>query len=138
MPAAARRVLFVESDESLRFLVHRVLSRTGIEADVVGEAAEAISRLAAQKYQVVAVDLVAGRGEGYPVVRALSLIPAASRPIVIATGDPEGDPHLDAEVISLVVRKPYDVQALSELIASSMSPEAAGAPDAREEGLPLC
>jgi CheY-like chemotaxis protein len=138
MVANTRRILFVESDESLRLLVQRVLSRYGVEADLAAEAPEAIRRLAAGKYQVVVVDLLADGGEAYELVRALSMIPPATRPIVIATGDPAGDARLDADVISLVVRKPYDVQALSELITSSMSLEMNRGGDHRDDGLHLC
>lgn len=121
MPAGDRRVLFVESDESLRLLVQRVLGRSAIETDLVGEAPDAIGRLAAEKYQVVIVDLTPQSPTAYEVVRALSLISPATRPIVIATGDPTGDTRLDAEVVSLVIRKPYDVQALADIVRSSMA-----------------
>jgi CheY-like chemotaxis protein len=138
MSAATRRILFVDSDESLRLLVQRVLARFGIAVEAVADAPAAIRQLAAEKYQVVVVDLLATGGEAYAIVRALAMIPAATRPIVIATGDPVGDPRLDAEVISLIVRKPYDVQALSEMIVSSMSLEIGRGMDARDEGLSLC
>ena len=138
MSAAARRVLFVEGDESLRLLVQRVLSRGGIEADLTGEAHDAIRRLATEKYQVVVIDLVANDSTPHEVIRALSLIPPRTRPVVIATGDPSGNSRLDAEVISLVLRKPYDVQALAEIIGSSISIDLGAIPNEADEGLPLC
>jgi CheY-like chemotaxis protein len=137
MPAATRRVLFVESDESLRLLVQRVLGRSGIETDAAGEAPDAIRHLAAEKYQVVIIDLTANGGAAYEVVRALSLIPPGTRPIAIAIGDPAGDSRLDPEVVSLVLRKPYDVQALADIVSSSMSIEVGGGADAADEGLRL-
>ena len=138
MPSMSRRVLFVEGDDSLRLLVQRVLSRAGIQADLASEAPEAIRRLAAEKYQVVVLDLVANGETQDEVVRALSLIPPPARPVVIATGDPSGESRLDAEVISLVLRKPYDVQALAEIIGSSLSIDLGAGANAADEGVTIC
>jgi len=121
MPAATRRILFVDTDESLRLLIQRVLTRYGIEVDVVGEAQEAIAKLAAETYQVVVVDLLQTKDASYGVIRAVALMPLSQRPVVIATGDPAADSRADAEVISLIIRKPYDVQSLVEMIVASLT-----------------
>jgi DNA-binding NtrC family response regulator len=137
VPASTRRILLVESDESLRRLVHYVLARAGMDADLAADAPEAIRALAAEKYQIVVIDLAQHDGSPHDVVHALSLIAPATRPVVIATGDPTMDTRLDAEVISLVVRKPYDVQALAEIVRSTLTMELAGDPAAADEGVRL-
>ncbi|MCU1349730.1 MAG: hypothetical protein JWO56_2760 [Acidobacteria bacterium] len=121
MTDASRRILFVEKDESLRLLIRRVLGRYAIEADVVAEAHEAIAKLAVEKYQVVVVDLLPTDQSAYGVIRAVGLMRQAMRPVVIATGDPAADARVDPEVISLIIRKPYDVQSLADMILASIA-----------------
>lgn len=137
VPAFSRRVLVVESDDSLRRLVQYVLARAGMEAAVAADAPEAIRALAAEKYQVVVIDLAHDDGTPSDVVHALSLIAPASRPVVIATGDPTMDSRLDAEVISLVLRKPYDLQALAEIVRSTLALDLGGGDAAADEGARL-
>lgn len=117
--------------------MHYVLARAGMDADLAADAPEAIRALAAEKYQIVVIDLAQHDGSPHDVVHALSLIAPATRPVVIATGDPTMDTRLDAEVISLVVRKPYDVQALAEIVRSTLTMELAGDPAAADEGVRL-
>jgi CheY-like chemotaxis protein len=139
VPALTPRILFVERDESLRLLVQRVLSRHAITVDSVAEPQEAIRHLAEATYRVVVVDLMPNADAAYEVVRALSRIPAMQRPIIVATGDPFPDARLDAEVISLIVRKPYDVQSLAEMIVASIAVAIAGPLDAQyDHEMPAC
>lgn len=108
-----------------------------MEADVAVDAPEAIRALANEKYRVVIIDLAASDGAPHEVVHALSLIAPAQRPVVIATGDPAMETRLDAEVISLIVRKPYDVQALTEIVGATLSMESGNAAAATDEGARL-
>lgn len=105
--------------------------------DLAADAPEAIRALASERYRVVIIDVAATDTAPHEVVHALSLIASPQRPVVIATGDPAMESRLDAEVISLVVRKPYDVQALAEIVSATMAMEAGNAAAANDEGARL-
>lgn len=118
MMSSSRRVLFVEREESLQRLIAHVLGRIGIEADSAKDGPAAIKLLARERYCVVLLDVLDAAEACYEVIRAMKLIPLKDRPVVIAASDPEPHPKLDPDIVSLVIRKPYDVEAVADVVTA--------------------
>lgn len=92
-----------------------MLRRRGVEVDTATRVEEARQKLRVQRYFLVMLDRRLPDGDGADLLPQIrELVP---RPVVIvATGAP--DDALDSDGVSHVIRKPYDVQALTELITN--------------------
>jgi two-component system OmpR family response regulator len=65
------RVLVVEDEEKLANLLRRGLRREGMAVDVVGDAAEALTRATSTSYDVILLDVMLPGASGLDVCRAL-------------------------------------------------------------------
>lgn len=112
-----RQVLIVDDDDAIRSLLRLVAERRGFSVDIAVDGAEALERLDECTYDLAIVDLMMPRVSGYELVdrmRARGEHPA----IVIATAMTEtliGE--LDAAVVHSIVRKPFDVEMIGELMS---------------------
>lgn len=91
-----RRALVVDDDAAIRVLVKRILKRNGFDVDTVRDGAEAIEKLMQESYDVIALDLMMPRIDGFGVVKYL----LDHRPELIA---------------HVVVMTAFGAQALSEV-----------------------
>ncbi len=66
-----RRALIVDDDAAIRILITRILSRHGLAVDAVCDGAEAIEMLLQHDYDVIALDLMMPRIDGFGVVHYL-------------------------------------------------------------------
>lgn len=116
--ASSRRVLFVERDESLQRLFVRLLTPAGVEVDVAGHPGEGVRLLEREKYCALVLDVTDEPVEALQMIEHLSLLLPAERPVVLAVTDPALGLRLDAEVVSLVIRKPYDIQTVIDVVGA--------------------
>ncbi len=111
-----RRVLVVDDDAELRTLLVRTLDRSGLLADGASDGREALEFLERRRYAVALVDLLMPKMNG---LRLLSQLRAYEpRPVVlVVTGAPDGViDQVDPNLVHGVVRKPFDVDELTELV----------------------
>jgi len=66
-----RRALVVDDDAAIRILITRILSRHGLVVDAVRDGAEAIEMMLQHNYDVIALDLMMPRIDGFGVVHYL-------------------------------------------------------------------
>lgn len=127
------RVLVVDDDRAIRVLVGKIVERAGFPVDTAADGAEAIEKIRVTRYAVCVIDLMMPNVSGYDIVDFISEHCGAERPAVIvitAVADSSAIVRLDGRVVHSVVRKPFDISVLGELItatATSMESE-------REEG----
>ncbi|HEX2061768.1 MAG TPA: response regulator [Thermoanaerobaculia bacterium] len=69
--SAVRRALVVDDDAAIRILVTRLLSREGFTVDAVRDGAEAIEMVLQHDYDVITLDLMMPRIDGFGVVKYL-------------------------------------------------------------------
>lgn len=108
-----RRALVVDDDAAIRILVTRVLSRDGYTVDAVRDGAEAIEMLLQHAYDVIALDLMMPRIDGYGVVKYLiTHRPELLKKVIVMTA-------FGAQVLTKVcppvarfIEKPFDVDRL--------------------------
>lgn len=113
-------VLIVDDDDSLLRLMKRILSRSNIQASTARSVEEALEQLREKKSAVVMTDWNLARGSAQPLLEHLR--GAHPRPIIIVVTGAETPPLQEfAEMISIVVRKPYDALLLGELVANSLA-----------------
>jgi CheY-like chemotaxis protein len=125
------RVLVVDDEPAIRALVTKIVERAGYPVVSARDGAEAIEKLDSDDYAVVVLDLMMPNVDGYGLIE---YIKASSRRrpaiIVISAGDTAALRRLDGAVVHSILRKPFDIDVLGDLIAAAartMEEEAAEA-----------
>ena len=114
------RVLVVDDEPAIRALVAKIVERAGYPVDVARDGAEAIEKLEQNRYAVTVIDLMMPNVDGYSLIEHLK---GAARPrpaiIVISAGDTAALRRLDGAVVHSILRKPFDIDVLGDLIAAA-------------------
>jgi CheY-like chemotaxis protein len=126
------RVLVVDDEPAIRALVARIVERSGHAVDTARDGAEAIERLAERTYAVVVVDLMMPNVDGFSLIEHIKKN-LTRRPAIIAVSaaDSASLRQLDGSVVHSVLRKPFDIDVLGDLItaAANSAEEASTASD---------
>jgi len=113
-------VLIVDDDEAIRTLVMRVFARCGdsVQSAVDGQAA--IGCLQEHDFDLVVLDLMMPRTDGFGVLSYLAARSAAlPRVIVMTAAVPALVQQVPEELILGVIAKPFDLSALADLAAKA-------------------
>ena len=117
---SAARVLVVDDEPAIRALVAKIVERAGLLVDTACNGAEAVAKMGANDYAVVVVDLMMPVLDGFGVVdyvRAMHRVRPAV--IVISAGDSSVLRQLDGSVVHSILRKPFDIDVLGDLIVAA-------------------
>lgn len=114
------RVLVVDDEPAIRALVAKIVDRAGYPVDSARDGAEAIEKLESEVYSVVVLDLMMPNVDGYGLIEYVKSRPGP-RPaiIVISAGDSAALRRLDGSVVHSILRKPFDIDVLGDLIAAA-------------------
>jgi DNA-binding response OmpR family regulator len=110
----------VDDEPAIRALVTKIVERAGLPVDNARDGAEAIEKLDAEPYAVLVVDLMMPNVDGYAVIEHLR-DRAHPRPaiIVITAGETAAIRRLDGSMVHSVLRKPFDIDVLGDLIVAA-------------------
>jgi CheY-like chemotaxis protein len=114
------RVLVVDDEPAIRALIAKIVQRAGFVVDTARDGAEAIEKLGGGDYSVLVIDLMMPNIDGYDVIdhiRTLSMPHPAI--IVITAGDTASIRRLDPGMVHSVLRKPFDIDVLGDLIIAA-------------------
>ena len=114
----AHAVLIVDDDPPLRGLLKELLARAG-EHEVVtcSDGDEAIAILASRTFDVILLDLMMPRRDGYAVIEYLRAHrPQQLRVVLVMTASDEFSGRLDPQVVHGVIPKPFDNDSVVALI----------------------
>ena len=78
------RVLLVEDDSVISFLVEEILVELGLDVVAAGDAAGALAAVGGRRFDLAVIDLGLPDGTGHAVVRAAR---ALSVPVIVSSGD---------------------------------------------------
>ena len=116
-------VLITDDDPGIRGLLATVTLQTGCTVDTAANGYEAIEKLRTGSYDLLLLDLMMPMMSGYDVVEQMKSM--ENRPAVIvvtAIHDDEATVNrLDGGVVSSILRKPFDVGAVSDFIRVTAS-----------------
>lgn len=113
------RVLVVDDDAPIRALVTKIVERAGYIVDNARDGEEAIARINEREYAVMVIDLMMPKVDGYGVIAHLKTMAKRPAVIVITAGDSVAIRQLDGSMVHSVVRKPFDIDVLGDLIAAA-------------------
>jgi CheY-like chemotaxis protein len=112
------RVLVADDDQSIRQLVCTIVNREHLIVDCVADGMEAVEKLEQHEYAVILLDLMMPRLDGFGVIEHLRANPPKRKPVVLvitAYADQKFK-KVDPEIVSGVLRKPFEVQELGNLV----------------------
>ena len=118
-----QRVLVADDDQSIRQLVSTIVRRESFAVDAAADGVEAIECLKKHEYAVVLLDLMMPRMDGFGVIEWLRQNPPLIKPIVIvitAYAD-QRFKEVDSDLVSGVLRKPFEVTELGNLVRACVS-----------------
>jgi CheY-like chemotaxis protein len=122
-------VLIVDDDESIRTLLRRSLQRLGLVCTEARDGVEALERLQTIDCVVILLDMMMPRldGQGF-LERFAESRREEQQPVVIgvsASGEEELR-RAKGDALHAIVRKPFDVRDLAEVVALCVSIRRAG------------
>lgn len=120
MESGDARVLVVDDEPAIRALVTKIIQRAGLHADGARDGAEAITMLDAADYAVVVVDLMMPNVDGHGVIAHIKARPKPHPAvIVISAADPTALRRLDGSMVHSIIRKPFDIDVLADLVLAA-------------------
>lgn len=122
-----RRVLVVDDEAAIRALVAKIVERAGLPVDVARDGVDAITKLDECRYAVIVLDLMMPNLDGYGLIEHIKGR-GGERPaiIVVSAGDSAALRRLDGSMVHSIVRKPFDIDVLGDLITAAAGVEAGG------------
>jgi diguanylate cyclase (GGDEF)-like protein len=111
------RILVAEDDDLIRNLLRLIAQRCGEIVDAAPDGRAALALLELHRYDVVLLDLMMPEVNGYEIIQHVRTFP--ERPAVIVVTAMVGDRYLelDADIVTAVVHKPFDVDALADIVS---------------------
>jgi DNA-binding response OmpR family regulator len=122
MTSERPRVLVVDDEPAIRALVAKIIERAGLSVDTAQDGSVAIEKLAENNYAVIVLDLMMPILDGYGLIEHLKAR-GGPRPaiIVVSAGDSASLRMLDGAVVHSIIRKPFDIDVLSDLVVAAAS-----------------
>ena len=117
-PAAVSQILIAEDDGALRELLRVILGREGFSATLAADGEEAVKLLKDEPFELMLLDLMMPRKNGFEVLDLLAHQPDLRPRFVLlmtAATDQFLEPALHYDVQG-VLRKPFDVRELTRMI----------------------
>ena len=113
-------VLIVEDDVPTQKLLQAVLRREGLRSEVAGNGGEAIEALRLQPFAAVVLDMMMPSFSGHDVVQFLSSTADPPPVVVCSAAGARALDGLDPNVVKAVVRKPFDIEDLTNAIRAAV------------------
>ncbi len=117
---SAGKVLVVDDEVPIRALVAKVIERAGLLVETAKDGVEAIEKLKGGDYDVVVVDLMMPNVDGQGVIEFVKQLPGSRPAVIVASaGDPYALHKLDGSVVHSILRKPFEIDVLGDLIVAA-------------------
>ena len=111
------RVLVADDETSIRTLVSKVLKRAGFEPVEAFDGQDAIEHLDREQYDVLVLDLMMPRVDGFGVVEHLiETKPEMMEKTVVMTAFPKAAARERLHHLCCIVSKPFEVSELVSLV----------------------
>lgn len=117
-PPNGKRVLIADDDPAMRRLFETLSRRAGVECDSAANGPEAIAALKERDYEVLFLDIMMPRIDGWGVLDYLRSHPAQARPAIFIVTSITGQTLsvADREIVQGIIYKPFDTNEVAALI----------------------
>jgi DNA-binding response OmpR family regulator len=114
------RVLVADDEAAIRALVAKIIERAGFAVDTARDGREAIDKHNESEYDVLVIDLMMPNIDGYGVVDFLRERGGPQPAVILVTAaDAAAVRKLDGAFVHSVLRKPFDIDVLADLISAA-------------------
>jgi two-component system response regulator CpxR len=112
-----RKILVIDDDLAIRVLLQAVLTRMDFVVDLAEDGEIGLQRLAERQYDLVLLDLMMPRVNGYEFLQRVRKS-AAPQPhvIVFTAAGQRGVDKLPAESVCASILKPFDLESFIDMI----------------------
>lgn len=109
-----KKALVVDDDDAIRTMLAKVVSRQGVEVDTASDGVEAIERIDSDGYDVIVLDLMMPRVDGYGVLAHMKEHhPDKLGCTIVASAVPESEVLRRFNMpVYRIHAKPFDMQKL--------------------------
>jgi CheY-like chemotaxis protein len=117
-------VLIIDDDPGIRELLRTLTERLGCTAVTACNGSEAMQKLEQDTFDLLLLDLMMPVMSGYDVVEQLRAMTTPRPAVIVVTAgheDARSLERLDGRVVSSIVRKPFDISAVSDFIQVTAS-----------------
>jgi CheY-like chemotaxis protein len=122
MSSPRKTALIAEDDAALRRMMVTLLRPLDVQIDEAADGLEAVERLRERRYDVVIVDLMMPRVDGYSVIRYLEEKDPQARAIVTSAVQGEAlAPVVRSNVVRGVLSKPFDIDEFSSSVREAIA-----------------
>jgi len=121
-----KRILLVDDEPTFAHTLKEFLIFSGYEVDIVSDGAEAMSRLRFRAPDLLILDIMMPKMDGYVFARKMKTDPKLKNvPILVITAVPEmrGKKVMDSLGAMAYIEKPMDNQQLLKAISDILSPK---------------
>ncbi len=117
-----KMILVVDDDDGVRSLVRAVLRRHGHNVDTARDGAEALQKIKQDGYSLILLDLMMPKIDGLEVMRKIEDegIVSEALIVVMTAADDSLIAQLDRRRVHGVIRKPFDIEELAEIVTESI------------------
>jgi len=110
--------LIVDDDLPTQQLLAALMRRNGLGSVIASNGAEAVGRIAQGGLAIVILDLMMPEVDGHQVIEYIQRENRGVPVIVCTAAGPRVTDSLDRRVVRAIVRKPFDINEMTALIAS--------------------
>lgn len=116
------KVLIVDDDDGIRSLLSAVCKRVGYDCDNAEDGSVALEKMRSESFDVVLLDLMMPKVNGYQVIDALREMEDRPQVIVVtAQGAKTTTGIEDGEVVRAVIHKPFDLDDVTSLLITAVN-----------------
>ena len=114
-------MLIVEDDEATQKLLSAVLTRSGFRSDTASNGAAAIEMLFKADYAAIVLDMMMPGSGGHEVIEYIARAGRITPVVICSAAGSASFGDFDPAIVRAVIRKPFDVQELSEAVQRAAS-----------------
>ena len=112
-----KKVLVVDDEEDIRFLIRTLLSKEGYEVEEAGDGVTALEMLSSGRYDLMVLDIMMPKMDGYEVMREMQQRGMAL-PVVMLTAKVDDDSVWEGykQGATLYITKPFENKMLVDAV----------------------
>jgi CheY-like chemotaxis protein len=114
---AARRILVIDDDASIRDMVALLLEDEGYQVSTASDGQEALALLAQTPPDLILLDMKMARMDGWQFTERYRQLDAAQAPVVVMTAAQNAEARATKVAADGFIAKPFDLDALLQVIA---------------------
>jgi CheY-like chemotaxis protein len=115
-----RTVLIAEGDPALREMLRKRLLSLDVFAEAAADGREALQKLEERSYALMILDHALPLAASDPILDRVRSLPEGQRPMILVTAERGASHTLDVDLVQIVLRKPFDVRQIAEVVASCL------------------